>query len=252
MDIVHAITTLYCIIDDAMPEEKQHPQAKLSISELTTIGALFALKRLSQRDFCNWLASNHSDMFPNLPERTRLFRRLARRRGAAETFLARPDAIAVMDSFGIETLHPYREKRRRPRIGGKGLSNHRWIFGFSLCAAVSEDWQVVAWDCDTANVHDSRFHRLAAALGDDAEVLADFGFHAAAGDPANLTICRRGERNERMRVETVFSMLARRFGLKKVCHRTMEGLLSRLSYTIAAFNLGLRMGGGRSLSHIVL
>ena len=39
-------------------------------------------------------------------------------------------------------------------------------------------------------------------------VLADWGFHRAAGAPANVMICRRGQWNVRMKVETVFSMLS--------------------------------------------
>ncbi len=35
-------------------------------------------------------------------------------------------------------------------------------------------------------------------------IFGDTGFRAKEGDPPNLKICRRGERNERMLVETVF------------------------------------------------
>jgi hypothetical protein len=38
-------------------------------------------------------------------------------------------------------------------------------------------------------------------------VLSDIAFHAAAGDPANLTRCQRGEWQDRMLVETVLSRL---------------------------------------------
>ena len=38
-------------------------------------------------------------------------------------------------------------------------------------------------------------------------LLSDTAFHAAAGDPANLKVCRRGEWNDRrMLIETVLSM----------------------------------------------
>ena len=40
-------------------------------------------------------------------------------------------------------------------------------------------------------------------------VLSDTGFHAAAGDPANLQLCQRGEWEDRMLVETVLDEIAR-------------------------------------------
>jgi hypothetical protein len=38
-------------------------------------------------------------------------------------------------------------------------------------------------------------------------VLSDTGFHAAEGDPSHLKVCQRGAWEDRMLVETVFSML---------------------------------------------
>ena len=50
-------------------------------------------------------------------------------------------------------------------------------------------------------------------------VLSDTGFHAAEGDPANLTRCQRGAWQDRMRVETVLAMLRLVCHCKKVMHR---------------------------------
>jgi hypothetical protein len=38
-------------------------------------------------------------------------------------------------------------------------------------------------------------------------ILSDMAFHAAEGDPSNLKLCRRGEWEERILIETVLSML---------------------------------------------
>jgi hypothetical protein len=40
----HFIIELFCRVDDMLPKTKEHFQAKLSISELVTLGLLFALK----------------------------------------------------------------------------------------------------------------------------------------------------------------------------------------------------------------
>lgn len=68
-------------------------------------------------------------------------------------------------------------------------------------------------------------------------VLSDTAFHAAAGDPVNLKLCRRGEWNERMVVETVLSMLTVVCHFKKVLHRVWEYFQARLAFTMAAFNV---------------
>jgi hypothetical protein len=47
-------------------------------------------------------------------------------------------------------------------------------------------------------------------------VLSDTGFHAAEGDPSHLTVCQRGEWQDRMLVETVLSMLTLVCHVKKV------------------------------------
>ena len=46
----------------------------------------------------------------------------------------------------------------------------------------------------------------------------DMGFHAREGDPSNLKLNERGEWNERMMVETMFSMLTLVWHFKKVMH----------------------------------
>jgi hypothetical protein len=68
-------------------------------------------------------------------------------------------------------------------------------------------------------------------------VLRDTAFHAAAGAPANLQRCRRGEWQERGLVETVLSRLKRVCHFKKVMPRVWEDFHARLAFTLAAFNV---------------
>ena len=102
---------------------------------------------------------------------------------------------------------------------------------------------VAAWDCDTANVHDTRFHHLIERFTDRMVVLGDMGFHSAKRDPANLKLCRRGEWNERMKVETVLSMLTVVCHIKKMRHRVWDYFKARLAYLIAAFNILTQWNG---------
>lgn len=82
-------------------------------------------------------------------------------------------------------------------------------------------------------------------------VLADTGFHRAkslplartGGDPANVKICRRGQWNVRMIVETTFSMITAVWGSKQMRHITWRGFEAHLSYLMAAFNLLAQWSG---------
>jgi len=80
---------------------------------------------LSDRDY--------RPLFPRLPERTRLFRLLKTHQDWTQVFLAAPTVLGVIDTYGIELIHPIREGRSPQQIGRKGLSNHRWIVGGKLC-----------------------------------------------------------------------------------------------------------------------
>jgi hypothetical protein len=125
----------------------------------------------------------------------------------------------VIDTYGIELIHPIREGRSPQQIGRKGLSNHRWIVGGKLCLLLNQYGLVVGWDCGAANVADNTFQWLIRQVDGRMIVLSDTGFHAAEGDPANLKLCQRGEWEERMLVETVLSMLTLVCHFKKVMHR---------------------------------
>jgi hypothetical protein len=235
------IIHLFCWVDDHLVGLRKHPQAKLYPSELVTIGLLFALKGGYFRAFYRWLERDYAPLFAGLPDRTRLQRLLVSHQRWCEAFLAEPTFFTVIDSYGIELIHPIRERRSQRQIGRKGKSNWRWIIGLKLCWLVNDRGEVVRWGWDTANVHDQVFLPLVAALEEVSIVLADTGFNDANGIPANLKLCPRGTWNERMLVETMLSLVTTVCRLKKVFHRTRHHFQSRLAYVAALFNalLGL-------------
>ena len=51
------IISIFCEVDDTLPEIRKYPQAKLYPSELVTIGILIALKGGYFRAFYRWLPS---------------------------------------------------------------------------------------------------------------------------------------------------------------------------------------------------
>jgi len=237
MSTIDFITELFCRVDDAMANVAKHSQAKLYPSEIVTLGILFALKGVGNRAFYRWLKRDYQCLFPNLPERTRLFRLLKVHQGWTNRFLADPTILGVADTYGIELLHPMREGRSPHQVGKKGKSNHRWIIGGKLAFVLNQFGLVVDWACDTANVYDAMFQPLVAQFQEVMIVLTDSAFHARAGDPSNMKVCPRGTWNVRMVVETVLSMLTTVCHFKKVGHRVWQYFQARLAFTIAAFNI---------------
>ena len=92
------ITALFVRVDTGMVHVPKHGQAKLYPSEIVTLALLFALKGVGPRAFYHWLNNNYRHWFPHLPERTRLFRLFAAHADWAETFLAQPTTLGVIDS----------------------------------------------------------------------------------------------------------------------------------------------------------
>ena len=237
------IIHLFCRIDDAMKGTRKHTQANLCPSEIVTLGILFALKGVGNRAFYRWVKRDYLGLFPKLPERTRLFRLFETHQDWTNRFLVEPGLLSVIDSYGIELIHPVRAGRSLAQIGKKGISNHRWIVGGKLCFILNHLGLVVGWDCATANVYDTHFHPLIIRFENQTVIFSDHGFFSRAGNPANLKICDRYKNNERMIIETVLSMLTTICHFKKVMHRVWEYFKARLAFTMAAYNLLVQWDG---------
>jgi hypothetical protein len=207
MTTLDFITALFYKVDEQMCDIPKHPHARLWPSEVVTLGLLHALKGVGNRAFYRWLTRDSRALFPRLPERTRLFRLFRTHHAWTNAFLASPTVLGVIDTYGIALIRPIWEGRSPRQIGRKGLSNHRWIVGGKLCLLLNQWGLVVAWDCATTNVSDKTFQWLMRQCEERMLVLSDTAFHAAEGDPANLTRCQRGAWQDRLLVETVLSML---------------------------------------------
>lgn len=241
MPTVDFITALFCRVDDQMRAVPKHPQAHLYPSEVVTVALLFA--RVGDRAYYRWVAPDYRPLFPRRPERTRLLRLFATHQDWTDRFLAEPTVLGVADSYGVELLHPWREKRIARRIGRKGLCNHRWIIGGKLGVVLNKWGLVCAWAADTANVHDSAFQPLIAQFADAMIVLTDSHFARAEGNPPNLKVCARGTWNDRRVVETLFSMLTTVCPCKKMLHRVWRYFTMRLALTVALFNVLVQWEG---------
>ena len=179
---------LFCRVDEAMPEAAKHPLSKLHPSEVVTLGMLQALRGEGPRAFHRWLCKELKSLFPRLPERSRLGRLLEQHAPWVQRFLAQPTLFGVCDSFGIELVHPWREKRTQRPLARKGKSLHRWIVGAKVAVLLNSRGQIVRFALDSANVHDTRFHGLIAPFQERMIVLADSGFKAKKDNTPNLKV----------------------------------------------------------------
>jgi hypothetical protein len=244
MTTVDFITELFCQVDDQIGYLPKHSQASLYPSEVVTLALLHALSGKGHRAFWRWLTKDYVPLFPNLPCRTRLFRLFNSHRILVGEFMAAPSLIGVIDSYGIELLHPRREGRSEQQIGKKGKSNTRWIVGGKLCFVLDHLGRIVDWECDTANVYDgSAFQHLVDKFKQDMVIFADAGFAKVDWHPTNLRLCQRGEWNVRMVVETVLSMLTYVCHFKHMAHKAWTYFETHVGFTLALFNILIQWHG---------
>jgi len=249
------IIELFCRIDQAMKDVTKHPQAALWPGEVVTLAILFVLKGRSERAFYRWASRDLRELFPQLPERTRLFRLFAAHRDWGERFLASPTFFGVADSFGIELLQTRRLGRSTRQIAQLGFCAGRWIAGIKLGWVINAQGQVCAWDAVTANLYDAdAFAHLIDAFREQMIVLTDCNFHKSPfhrkddPDPPNLKICPRNVWNHRRLIETILSMLQAVCSLKRITERAWPYVKAHLSFVAAAFNVLTEWDGEPKLS----
>lgn len=247
------IIRLFCKVDDQLDLVNKRSDAHLYPSEIVTLGLLFALRGGRFRAFHRWLTANYRAWFPDLPERSRLQRLLRDYATLALDFLADPTFFTVVDTYGIELIHPRREGCSPRQIGKKGKSNGRWIVGVKLAWLINDQGEVVDWTWATANEPDNVFRPLATGYDGETIALADLGFREKDAPTQNIKCCERGTWNERFTIETNLSWVTELFDAKKLYHRVTSHLEAHLWYLAALINCLLRLTDHkRSLAQFVI
>lgn len=147
----------------------------------------------------------------------------------------------MIDSYPIELLFPIRQGRSEQQIGKKNKDKGRWSVGIKLCWLLNTYGRVVGWTGETMNQADQVFHPLIEDFVEDRLVMSDCGFRCAKGLPTNLKLCVKGTYNERMMVETAFSLLTVICQAKKLYQRRAAYLEAHLGYLAAMFNTCLAL-----------
>jgi hypothetical protein len=232
------------IVDPALVDVKKRSDAHLYPSEIVTIGLMFALKGGKYRPFYRWLCDNLGKWFPNMPEQSRLLRLLRDYSHYTDRFLKQPSFFTIIDTYGIELIHPRREGRSPNQLGKKGKSNGRWIVGIKLAWLVNNLGEVVDWSWDTANEPDNLFRETATHYNEETITLSDLGFRKQDTPQENLKYCEKGTWNERYQIETDFSFIEGTCHSKKLYHREEKHLEGRLGHMAALLNVLLTITGG--------
>ncbi len=201
-----------------------------------TIGILFALKGSTWAAFYRWLKRDYDALFGGLPDESRLRKALVTHEPWCDYLLAAPSLFTVIDSYPIELIFPIREGRSKQQLGRKGKDKGRWVIGIKLCWLLDKVGRVVDWSWAPQGTPDKHFNFLVADLDGQTITFADNGFRDAEGIPANLVICAKGQRNERMLVETAFSLATVVCHTKHLRQRVADYLWSRLAYLAAMFS----------------
>ena len=235
------IIRLFCSVDDEIGFVKKYPDESLYASEVVTLMVLFAIKGGKFRAFYRWIDYNHRALFPKLPDVTRLSRLFQSHQQYCQQFLAEPTLLSIIDTYGIELIHPRREDASDSQLGRKGKSNGRWIVGIKVAFMINHRGEIIDWAWGTANLADNAFRDVATDYRDETVVFTDNGFRKKGFDPENLRYCDHGEWNDRYLIEGILSWVTEIFHAKKMYHRTVNGVHMRLGAIAAAINILLKM-----------
>ena len=129
------------------------------------------------------------------------------------------------------------KEEAKSKSAGRGNRTNAGLWG-KLCFLLHHPGLVVSWDCDRANVYDGpTFQYLVDDVASTTIVFSDTGFEKKDWHPTNLHICKRGEWNVRMLMETALSMLTYIYDFKHSRHKVRQYFKTKLGFTIALFNI---------------
>src|SRR5258706_2517442 len=235
------IIHIFYHVDNGVGEVTKDPCAKLYPSEVVTIGILYALKGGQFRAFYRWLKRDFAYLFGGLPDRTNVSRQMKQYEYLTDLLLEQPSVLNVVDSYPMELIFPIREGRSSQQFGAKSKDKGRWSVGVKLCWILNRFGQVCGWIWDKMNYPDQDFLTFFEEYDGEAIILADWGFRCAAGVPANVKLCKKGTWNDRMVVETSFSLLTVVCHARQIFNRAEDHIQAHLAYTVAMSNVCLAL-----------
>ena len=111
MTTVDLITALFYEVDEQLRAIPKHPEAHLWPSEVVTFGLLHALKGGSEPCVLSVVDARLSAVVSPCPGADTSLSPLHDASGLEPDLLGGPDGARVIDTYGIELIHPMREGR---------------------------------------------------------------------------------------------------------------------------------------------
>ena len=231
------IRKIICKVSNKLKDvDFRHPQAKLKLSEIIAIGILSSLSSYSFRRFYEWL--KQFNIF-KLNERSRLQRLINKYWQYVAIFLKCPTIMNIADSYSVELIHPtrYNRKKQLNSFIRKGFSNNRWMVGRKIGIVINSSFEIVHYNTDLAGGTDKTFNKDFSNI--NGIILADTGYNDKDKSqiPKNLKICKKGTWNDRMLIESLFSLWKRMLNTKQMMVKTLNGFNARASYLCALTNI---------------
>lgn len=190
----------------------------------------------SFRRFYEWL--KQFNLF-EMNERSRLQRLVNKYWSYTSLFLKKESLFNVADSYGVELIHPIRFGRNKQlkQIVRKGKSNGRWFVGRKIGIVINNRSQIICFGHDLAGGTDKVFNKDFARI--NGIILADTGYNDKDKTqiPKNLKLCKKDKWNDRMCVETLFSLWKRMLNTKQMLVKTLNGFSARTAYLCALTNI---------------
>lgn len=250
------ITLIYVTIDDIIKaidlDPKPGPNGTLSESEILTLMVIHPLFKpfCDLKRFYNWVYWNLKEMFPNLPEYSRITRLFNSHK---ELMVVVMKTLANLNSFGLvadgtcvgvmETIRGKYAKSFRDARKVKCASKNEWHWGFILEALIDQDGAIAFAHIGTQ----AEVRQLEEILEDlnDRWVLGDKGnrgkkLHERLWKEKQISIKITGGK-ERQWIENVFGFLKEKLGLNKIRVRKTPAFLARVFSILCCYNLILKL-----------
>lgn len=249
MDTKTIIKEIFCKVSNELRGvDFKQDRAKLRLSEIIAIGVLKSLSMYSFRRFYEWL--KQFNLF-ELNERSRLQRLINKYWKYAVMFLKKESLFNIADSYSVELIHPIRfgRKEQLKAMVRKGKTNGRWMVGRKIGIVINNLFQIICFDHDLAGGTDKIFNKDFDKI--NGIILADTGYNEKDKTkiPKNLKLCKKDKWNDRMYIETLFSLWKRMLNTKQMMVKTLNGFSAKTAYLCALtnilFDLNVKFGYNR-------
>lgn len=256
MNDIHLTISIFAVIDDIIKsielDPKPGPEGRLSESEILTLMVLHPVLKpfCDLKRFHNWILHNLKNLFPNIPEYSRITRLFNNHQ---EYLIVVMQKLANLNSFGIiadgttisvmEAIRGKYAKSFREARKVKSTSKKCWYFGFLLEMIIDSEGKISYVSIGK----EAEVKQLQDLLEDlkDKWVLADKGNRNAKvwqefWENKQIKVKITGGK-ERQWIENVFGFLKTKLGLDKIRVRKMSSFLSRLYAILCCYNIILSL-----------